>query len=92
MKKRIYIDTCVIGGYFDAEFRISTALFFENILAGKIIGVISEITQFELKGSPKRVQEFFAGIPNNKIEFLELIPEASLLEIRSPKEVIGNER
>ncbi len=65
MKKRIYIDTCVIGGYFDVEFKVSTALFFEKVIAGQIVPVISEITEFELKGSPKRVGDFFATIRGN---------------------------
>jgi hypothetical protein len=36
MKKlRIYIDTSVIGGYFDEEFYIDTRLLFEEILKGE---------------------------------------------------------
>ena len=75
MKKRIYIDTCVIGGYFDREFIEPTALFFEQVASGQILPVISEITEFELNDSPKRVREFFAAIAD-QFEYRELTPEA----------------
>jgi hypothetical protein len=31
MKQRIYIDTSVIGGYYDAEFETATRLLFRRI-------------------------------------------------------------
>lgn len=35
MKKRIYIDNSVIGGYFDDEFEEETKLFFDQIKKGE---------------------------------------------------------
>jgi hypothetical protein len=35
MVQRIYIDTSVIGGYFDEEFEFYTKLFFEKVEQGK---------------------------------------------------------
>ena len=32
MKQRIYIDTSVIGGYFDIEFEVATKQLFERII------------------------------------------------------------
>jgi hypothetical protein len=79
VRKRIYIDTCVIGGYFDAEFKAPTALFFEKVAAGRIVPVISELTEFELQGSPRRVRDFFDTLPGEKVEYVELTPEAYTL-------------
>lgn len=35
MKQRIYIDTSVVGGYFDDEFSDATLQFFERLSAMK---------------------------------------------------------
>jgi hypothetical protein len=35
MIQRVYIDTSVIGGYFDEEFSFFTKLFFEKVEQGK---------------------------------------------------------
>ena len=48
MKQRIYLDTSVIGGYFDDEFSDDTILFFESVIKGEIIIVVSEILEAEL--------------------------------------------
>ena len=37
MKQRIYVDTSVIGGYFDKEFEEATQHFFELVKTGEII-------------------------------------------------------
>lgn len=36
MKQRIYIDTSVVGGYFDDEFSEDTIPFFERVKKGEI--------------------------------------------------------
>jgi len=76
MKKRIYLDTCVIGGYFDKEFKVPTSLFFKKVMGGLIVPVISEVTEVELMGSPRRVRDFWNTLPNDTIEFVELTPDA----------------
>ncbi|MBK8807020.1 MAG: hypothetical protein IPO21_10380 [Bacteroidales bacterium] len=48
MKKlQIYIDTSVLGGYFDDEFNIDTKLLFDEILCGEYKLVISDLTERE---------------------------------------------
>jgi hypothetical protein len=34
MKQRVYIDTSVVGGYFDKEFSDNTVPFFESVIKG----------------------------------------------------------
>jgi predicted nucleic acid-binding protein len=57
MKKlRIYIDTSVIGGYFDDEFNVDTRLLFDEILRGEYELVISDLTVRELVNAPEKVR------------------------------------
>ena len=48
MKKTIYIDTSVLGGYFDEEFEADTKLFFDRIQNKDYDVHISEISNIEL--------------------------------------------
>jgi hypothetical protein len=71
MIQRIYIDTSVIGGYFDEEFEFYTKLFFEKVFEGKIIVIVSDILTTELDGAPHEVWKFFNSIPEKRIEKVE---------------------
>jgi len=67
MKKlRIYIDTSVIGGYFDDEFNVDTKLLFDEILRGEYKLVISDLTVRELVNAPERVRTLLRDL---KIDF-----------------------
>ena len=63
MKKiRVYLDTSVIGGCFDKEFKEHSILLINEIIAGKKQGIISEITVKELSTAPKQVTDYFEEI------------------------------
>ena len=47
-KQRIYIDTSVIGGYYDDEFSSDTIKFFERIINEDFQVFLSEICRLEL--------------------------------------------
>jgi len=67
MKKlRIYIDTSVIGGYYDDEFNIDTKLLFDEILRGEYKLVISDLTERELINAPDKVKTLLKDL---KIDF-----------------------
>jgi predicted nucleic acid-binding protein len=67
MKKlRIYIDTSVLGGYFDDEFNVDTRLLFDEILRGEYKLVISDLTVRELVNAPERVRTLLRDL---KIDF-----------------------
>jgi predicted nucleic acid-binding protein len=67
MKKlRIYIDTSVLGGYFDDEFNVDTKLLFDEILHGEYKLVISDLTERELVNAPERVRTLLRDL---KIDF-----------------------
>ncbi len=60
MKKiSLYLDTSVIGGYFDEEFEDSTKRLFELIQLGLYEVYLSEITLIELKNIPAHHYEKF---------------------------------
>lgn len=42
MKQRIYVDTSVVGGYFDDEFSDDTILFFDRVKNGEIVIILSD--------------------------------------------------
>ncbi len=71
MIQRVYIDTSVIGGYFDAEFELYTKLFFERVEQGKFKVVLSDILTTELIGAPEEVLTFFHSIPKAQIEYID---------------------
>ena len=79
MIQRIYIDTSVIGGYFDEEFEFYTKLFFEEVEQGKFKVILSDILATELKGAPEEVLTFYQSILHTQFEFLELIDRMSIL-------------
>jgi predicted nucleic acid-binding protein len=54
--QRIYIDTSVLGGYFDNEFNVATQRLFNLVKKGEYKVVISNITEGELLNAPERVK------------------------------------
>ncbi|TAF73578.1 MAG: PIN domain protein [Bacteroidetes bacterium] len=76
MKQRIYIDTSVVGGYFDDEFSLDTILFFDRVKNGEIIIILSDILQAELLRAPKFVKELLINMPESQIEKVRLSPES----------------
>lgn len=76
MMQRIYIDTSVVGGLFDAEFSVDTKPFFDKVKNGDIKIVYSEITYDELVGAPEKVRSYLEQITSRQKEFVEITPEA----------------
>lgn len=76
MKQRIYIDTSVVGGYFDKEFDEATVRFFERLEKSEIIFVISDLLDLELINAPTNVRELLYKFSADKFERVELTEEA----------------
>ncbi len=47
MKQRVYIDTSVVGGYFDDEFKEATILLFDRFEKGELTFVVSNLLDLE---------------------------------------------
>lgn len=53
MIQRVYIDTSVIGGVFDEEFKFFTKIFFERVFKGEIRLMVSDLLEGELVTAPR---------------------------------------
>lgn len=54
---RIYIDTSVLGGCFDAEFAKWSNALIGDFRAGRLVPVLSDVTAAEAVEAPERVRE-----------------------------------
>ena len=85
-KPKIYIDTSVIGGCFDDEFKEYSNKLFEEFKYGKKIAVISDVTLLELKKAPEEIRNKINEIPDDyKISIIldndsELLAEKYIYE------------
>jgi len=76
MKQRIYIDTSVVGGFYDIEFMEYTRPFFDKIKRGKIIVMYSNLLEKELQNAPERVKQVIKELPVENIEYIEISDES----------------
>jgi len=93
MKKRpltLYLDTSVIGGYFDKEFEKETRLLFDAILKGDFEILYSSVTEDELIQAPEPVKELLQKIPGSLKNRIALSDEAmSLGDAYIDENVVG---
>ncbi len=76
---RVYADTSVFGGVFDAEFEDISKLFFDQVKEGKFKLCISDIVRRELENAPLNVESLF----ENMLLFCEILPISQIcLDIR----------
>jgi hypothetical protein len=79
VKQRIYIDTSVVGGFFDREFAFETQALFERLKHKEIIFVISDLLRQELHGAPPQVAALLDNYDSNCFEPVALTEEAKEL-------------
>ena len=79
MKQRIYIDTSVVGGFFDEEFKEATIKLFERLENNEIIFVVSDLLDLELINAPQLVKEHLLKYSADKFQRVELTKEAIIL-------------
>ncbi|GHV06965.1 hypothetical protein FACS189416_7670 [Bacteroidia bacterium] len=77
MKQRIYIDTSIVGGYFDSEFATETRALFERLQNKEVIFVVSDLLQQELQNAPARVRELLGQYDSDCFEPVLLTQEAT---------------
>ena len=87
---KYYLDTSIFGGYFDSEFEEATKKLFEQIRNKNIKILYSELTRNELMNAPKQVKDFVNSLPEDAIEYVELVDEAlDLADIYIHENVVG---
>jgi len=90
MKQSIYIDTSVVGGYFDEEFKEATIKLFERLENNEIIFVVSELLDLELINAPQQVKAHLLKYPAEKFKRVELTEEAvKLADTYISEKVVG---
>lgn len=72
---KIYIDTSIIGGYFDTEFSKETKMLFDKVLKGEFKLVISDLTQNELLNAPANVRTLLLDLNIADIEIIRITDE-----------------
>jgi len=90
MKQRIYIDTSVVGGYFDEEFSEATQALFKRLENNEIIFIVSDLLDLELIGAPLNVQKLLDRFSPDKFERIQLTEEAiKLADTYVSEKVVG---
>ncbi len=69
---RIYVDTSVVGGFYDKEFAEATKALFKKVEKGEIILVVSELLEAELLRAPEHVRNHLDNYSNNQVQRVEL--------------------
>jgi predicted nucleic acid-binding protein len=88
--QRIYLDTSVIGGYYDTEFEEDTRILFEKIKLGQFHVVLSDITEGELQEAPEMIRNLFGELSAGPATKLELTEEAvQLADTYLAEKVVG---
>lgn len=73
MKKlRLYIDTSVIGGYYDKEFAEDSRRLIHAAITKKVTLLLSDLMVDELMSAPEKVRRVLAMIPEPSVEALPL--------------------
>lgn len=90
MKQRIYIDTSIVGGYFDEEFKEVTIKLFDRLQNNEIIFVVSDLLDLELLNAPQHVRQLLHNYSVDKFQRIELTEEAiNLADKYISEKVVG---
>jgi predicted nucleic acid-binding protein len=88
--QRIYLDTSVIGGYYDSEFEEDTRILFEKIKLEQFHVVLSDITEGELQEAPVMIRNLFIELSAGLATKIELTEEAvQLADTYLAEKVVG---
>jgi len=79
MTQRIYIDTSVVGGYYDEEFKEATELLIRRLEKGEVVFVVSDLLELELMNAPSHVRNHLFQYKPASFERVELTEEATNL-------------
>jgi len=81
-KTRIYIDTSIVGGFFDEIFSTETRTLFDRLKGGNTIFVISDVLKRELQNAPPQVRDLLQQYDDSCFEHVETTVEAEALADR----------
>lgn len=76
---RVYVDTSVIGGCLDEEFRTASIRLFNRSRAGDAVLVVSDTTLAELASAPQEVRNVIEHLPKGCLELIHQNTESEEL-------------
>ena len=79
MVSRVYIDTSIVGGYYDDMFSADTKALFRRLENKELIFIISTVLRQELKQAPDHVRKLLDQYEKTCFEYVELTEEAIVL-------------
>ena len=89
-KKRVYVDSSVVGGKFNTRLVEQTKPFWDAVERGEITIIISDVLIDELKDAPERAREFYRSLPESLIERVVSTDESDdLAEKYIAEKVVG---
>ena len=77
---RVYIDTSVLGGYFDYLFEKDTRAFMQHAREGRITPVLSDMVVAEIARAPERVQRLLEEMIRDGAQVFAATEEAVELQ------------
>jgi hypothetical protein len=90
MRRRIYADTSVFGGYYDEEFQEPSRRLFKRFKDAADLLLLSDLTRLELLGAPEQVAQLADSLPSSAVEMVELGEEArNLADLYIASGVVG---
>jgi predicted nucleic acid-binding protein len=78
-KTRIYIDTSIVGGFFDKIFAVETKALFERLENKEVVFVLSDVLKKELLSAPSQVRNLLLQCEEHCFEHVEQTIEAEIL-------------
>ena len=79
MITKIYIDTSIVGGFFDKIFAAETTALFDRLRNREVVFVLSDVLKKELLNAPPRVRDLLKQYEEHCFEHVELTHEAEFL-------------
>ncbi|MDR0518002.1 MAG: hypothetical protein LBH25_13260 [Fibromonadaceae bacterium] len=70
-KNSLYLDTSVIGGYYDRIFERDTRFLFSKIKEDKYNVFVSDLTKEELENAPEKIRNLLNDVKFQSIEVTE---------------------
>lgn len=86
--EKIYIDTSILGGCFDVEFKKWSDKLIEEFISGMYLAVISDLTLKELESAPIQVRKKINEVPEKNIIYISSNDETKSLRDEYIKEKI----
>jgi predicted nucleic acid-binding protein len=77
--QKIYIDTSIVGGFFDEEFAEETRALFARLERKEVAFMVSDVLKQELSKAPRQVRELLDAYDADNFEFVALTAEAMTL-------------